>query len=207
METDTPDNCVSNLKYSDEGDAIRLTFRWPAAIAQAYVFKGQRDGFDIESAKPDDARLLTQQEYKKLGGFIDRKAPGVHTYRVFPFIREGGEDILVAQSDGKNVITGLTGQVVIHFSLNERKSFLGREKVYTVSLNCTQEVSADVVCYVKKEGGYPEHSRDGTVYFLGEALTPGQTLERQIKTAKNEFIRLFIHDAANEHLYTLNMIN
>jgi hypothetical protein len=205
METDTPDNCVSNLKYNREGDEIRLTFRWPAAIPQVYIFKGTSGEFNISQARLSDARLYTLQEYKKMGGFMDKKTPGMHTYRVFPFIREDGEDVLVAQTDGENVITCLTGQVIIYFDLKERTSLLGREKVYSVKLSSTCEVGPDVVCYVKKEGGYPEHARDGTVYFFGEGLTPGQDLQRQIKTGKNEFIRLFIHDEAQEQLYALKL--
>lgn len=207
MDTDTADNAIMDLKCIEEGGVIRLTFRWPAAIEQVYIFK--TDGiFDIEAADEKDARLFTSQEYKKQAGFIDRKTPGTHTYHVYPFIREGGCDIAVTQKDGRNTVTCLTGQITVNFSIREKRPRLGilsQDKINEISIVSDQYVEADVLCYVKKENGYPADIHDGVMYFLNEPLSPGISLHRQIKTRKNEYLRIFIRDQGKVDLYRLQI--
>lgn len=202
METDTPENSIGDLKYFEEGNRIRLTFKWPTAIQQVYIFKTAGD-FDIETALESEARLFTLQEYKKQAGFFDAKTPGVYTYRIYPFLRDEDEDIAIAQTNGKNDITCLTGQVAVGFRFNEKVSWMGGGKTIDIQLLSDQYIDADLLCYVKKAGGYPADLQDGLVYFFGEPLQPGIKLLRRIKTQKNEFIRLFVHDPDKAHLYRL----
>lgn len=205
METDTADNGIRQLKCVEENDIIRLTFQWPAAIGQVYIFKTDAD-FSIETASPKDARLFTLQEYKKQAGFTDRKTPGTHTYRVYPFIRDDGEDVVIVQSDGKNSVTCLTGQIEVQFSIREKHRWPAGDKVNVINLLSNRYIEEDVLCYVKKENSYPSDARDGTVYFFTEPLPAGQMVTRQVKTKKNEYIRLFICDPEKAPMYKLQMM-
>ncbi|MDR1663596.1 MAG: hypothetical protein LBR83_01560 [Clostridiales bacterium] len=204
MECDTPDNTIRRLKYADEGETIRLTFQWPVAIAQVYIFKVS-GGFDIGEASPGDAKLFTLPEYKKLGGYMERKTPGEFTYYIFPFIRDAGEDVAVVQLDGGNRITFMAGQYEIKISIKEKTSPFSGVKTHEISLFSENPIGADALCYVKKENGYPSRINDGVTYPFAEPLPPGETLTRKITTKKNEFIRLFVRDTEKAAQYSLKL--
>jgi len=56
---------------------------------------------------------------------------------------------------------------------------------------------------VKKAGGYPGSVGDGTVYFFGNSLAAGVAGSWEIKTKKNEYIRVFVRDPGQAGVYLL----
>ena len=200
-ETDIPEEGILNLKAHTEGENLRLTFQWPPSVEQIYVFRtlanAVSDGFDITAADQGQARLYTLQEYKKHAGYVEVMRPGVYTYHIFPFVRANGEDTAIVYTGHdlrtKNTIN-VTGQITIQFSVQEKKRLLNPYKIHMVELSAQHEVKDDVLCYVKKENGYPEDVQDGSVYFFGDGLKPGIPLRCEIKTLKSEYIRIFVRD-------------
>lgn len=207
-ETDIPEEGILNLKTHTEGDNLRLTFQWPPGIEQIYVFKTKAtsvDVFDICTADQRQARLYTLQEYKKHAGYVEAMQPGVYSYHIFPFRRANGEDTAIVYT-GHDVRTqntiDVTGQIAVQFSIQEKKRLLSPYKIHMVELSAQHEIEDDVLCYVKKEKEYPEDVQDGSVYFFGGGLKPGISFCCEVKTLKNEYIRIFVRnpDKAGEYL-------
>jgi hypothetical protein len=97
----------------------------------------------------------------------------------------------------------MTGQIVINFSITEKRTAFSGEKINIIKLLSEQGVSGEALCYVKKENGYPSDANDGVVYFFFFALKPGQIVERRVKTKKNEYLRIFVRDAGKAGMYRL----
>ena len=200
-----PEDEVLNLKAFVEGNRLRLTFHWPPDVEQAYIFRraasvDEADPFDIYTAEPKDARLFTLQEYKKQGGYIEPLPLGCYVYFVFPFVRKDGDDWAIFCL-GNSI--EVTEQIPIHFSIREKVGLLSRYKIHMVEILSQHDIKEDILSYVKKENGYPSDVNDGTIYFFSENLQANVPLRREIKTAKNEFIRIFVSDPDKAGLYLL----
>lgn len=204
IATDNPKDTITQLKCQVEAGQIRLTFLWPLDVDAVYIFKIAQDldKFDIESAEAADAKLLTLQEYKKQGGYTFPRPSGAFTYRVYPFIRKDGEDYAIVYKGSDNSIE-VTGQIPIRLSIREKTGFLGREKVYTITLIAQQSIAGDVLCYVKKEHGYPSDVLDGMMYFFGDGLVAGVPANWEVKVKKNEYIRVFVRDPKLAEVYII----
>jgi len=220
--TNNPQNTIRQLKCHMEAGQMRLTFLWPIDCGQVYVFKTETR-FDIAEADPNRGRLFTLQEYKKQGGYIEPRPSGAFVYSVFPFIREGGEDFAIiykgggskggssgesgsnesGSNEGSSNEIEVTGQIPIDFSVTEKTGFLSKEKKYTVTLLSQQAVEGDVLCYVKKEGSYPQNPEDGVMYFFGDGLAAGIKGRWEIKVKKNDYIRIFVRDQDKASIYLL----
>ena len=198
ITTDNPNDAVREIKCHTEERHIRLTFLWPEDIEYVYIFK-TNSPHDIESTEPSDGRLFTLQEYKKHGGFVEPRPSGTFKFYIYPAIREKGEDIAIVYPDaGRSGAAGnsieITGQIPVQLNIAEKTSLFSRKKIYTVTLLAQQAVDGDVLCYVKKDGGYPVNAKDGIIYFFGDALEAGISRSWEIKTRKNEYIRVFVRD-------------
>jgi len=202
ITTNDPQKLIRQLKCHTEAGQIRLTFLWPLDMEQVYIFKTESP-LKISELNSNNARLFTLQEYKKLGGYVEPLPSGAFTYYVFPFTREGSEDVLFSSENGEENAIAVTGQIPIQFSLTEKTGFFKTYKTYLLSMLSQQHVKSDVLCYVKKEGSYPANSTDGTVYFLGNTLEAGITGQWEIKTKKNEYIRVFVRDPEMAGVYLL----
>lgn len=192
--------CVRQLKCHFETGQIRLSFLWPMGIEQVYVFKTGAC-FDVRSASSSEGRLFTLQEYKRLGGYVEPRPSGAFVYRVYPFVREDGEDVLLLSDEEAAV--EVCGQIPIQFSILEKTGFFGRSKVFTICLLSQQVVESDVLCYVKKEGSYPADVSDGKLYFFGARLEAGQRAVWDVKAKKNEYVRIFVRDPDKAGIYLL----
>lgn len=205
IHTDDPKCAISQLKCHMEVGQMRLTFMWPEGTEQVYVFKaaGSFNGdFNIENAGP--GQLFTLQEYKQNGGYIAPRPSGAFVYYIYPFVREGGVDnVIVYSGDNTGNVVEVTGQIPIQFSISEKSGFLSRDKVYTVTLLSHQSLAEDVLCYVKKAGSYPADAGDGTMYFFGDKLVAGMAGRWEIRTKKDEYIRVFVRDPEMAGVYLL----
>ena len=209
--TDDPQATIRQLKCHMEAGQMRLTFLWPIDCEQVYIFKTEGP-FNIAEINPAVGRLFTLQEYKKQGGYTEPRPSGAFVYRIFPFVREGVEDFAIVytgtsdlENAGNEVDNEIevTGQIPIEFSISEKTGFLSKEKKYTVTLLSQQTVAGDVLCYVKKEGSYPQSVEDGKIYFFGDGLRASVKGKWEIKTKKNEYIRLFVRDPDKTGVYLL----
>ena len=209
METD---HSIRQLKAHLEGERLRLTFQWPPDVQQVYIFRTVEEALDIATADWAQAKLFTLQEYKKQGGYVEAAPAGAFTYHLYPFLRQEGEDIILVCADSpdspdsnkaaQNTLR-VTGPVVIQFSVREKAGL--RDKTHKVELLSPRKLDGDVLCYVKKTGGYPASVADGTLYFFGDGLEAGLPLRCEIKTRKDEYIRIFVRDAAQSGAYILKM--
>ena len=175
---------VKNIKCREDGGNIRLTFNWPEGVEQVYVFLGTTD------ANPAMARIFTIQEYKKRGGILLQKVPGVFTYYICPFQRENGEDICFTPEDQGGQITHTT-KINIDFTIREK---IGRHKNHEITLSADYPVNRGIVKYAKEPSGIR--------YVFGEITEPGQQVTKIARTAVGEHLRLFIDEEFSE-LYNL----
>ena len=201
----SPAEGISRLKYHIEEDRMRLTFLWPIDIEQVYIFKTEKP-INIAEADLANGHLLTLQEYKRQSGYTAPLPSGTFIYSVFPFIREDGEDIAIVcpgeENPSENTVE-ITGQIPIQISIAEKTSFLKKDKLYIVTILARQNITGDILCYVKKLGGYPANVQDGTIYLFGDGLIAGEVTRWEIRTRKDEYIRVFVRDESLAGTYLL----
>ncbi|MCL2218192.1 MAG: hypothetical protein FWB91_14410 [Defluviitaleaceae bacterium] len=174
------------IKCHEEDSGIRLTFNWPSGIEQVYIF-ATRGNFDIRQASLGDGKLFTLQEYKKRGGCMMPKKPGVFTYYICPFLRENAEDIF---ADGMLQATH-TCRINIDYTIRQR---IGRYKNHEITMLADYPVARGIVKYEKEPGGVE--------YIFGEIPGPGRPVIRIARTAADESLRFFISEEFSE-LYNL----
>ena len=182
------DYYIKNAKCHDSGDKIRIIFDWPIGIQQVYIFIDELS---------DNGKLFTLQEYKKHGGFVTEKVHGETKYYIYPSTRKSGEDVLYEQN-GDNFVCFIEKTTInchIHSAIG--KKYVNHE----VSLSANYRVESDIICYVKKKNAPPMDITDGTLYYLSEAIEPGDVLTRIIRTAQNEYLRFFVIDNEKRNIY------
>ena len=204
ITTDNLKDTVSRLKCHMEEDLMRLTFLWPEDVQQVYIFK--TDGpFNIEEANPASGHLFTLQEYKKQGGYTCPRPLGVLTCHIYPFIRKDGCDyaFVYTGEDAQNPHNSIEvcGQIPIRINITEKSGFLGKDKVYIITLLARQVMEGDILCYVKKQGERPASVNDGIMYFFGDGLEAGLPKRFEVKVKKNEYIRVFVRDPVLARIY------
>ncbi|MCL1882915.1 MAG: hypothetical protein FWF81_04085 [Defluviitaleaceae bacterium] len=178
------DRAITKIKCHDEDENIRITWNWPQDISQVYIFADK----ELTSGK-----LFTLHEYKKRGGCILKKPVGVSTYYIYPFLREGGEDILCAQPQGENQVS-YTRKTIISLKMSQKSSINSPYKNYKITLAAENFTPPDIIRYVK----------NGMEYLIGEPLTENP-LTRIIRTQKNESLDIYISEE-NSNLYTLGIV-
>jgi len=174
------------IKCHEEGRNIRLTFNWQSGIDQVYIFAAQGD-FDVNRANFSDGKMVTLQEYKKRGGCVMPKTPGVFTYYICPFLRENAEDIF---ADGQMKTTH-TNRINIDFAIREK---IGRHKNHEITITADYPVARGVVRYVKEPSGVE--------YVFGEVPAPDLPVTKVARTEINESLQLFIAEEFSD-LYNL----
>ena len=103
-------------------------------------------------------------------------------------MRDGTNDTLHDQTCGN--FASFIEKTIITCKVCEKT---GRYKNYELTLSSNYPVQANTICYVKKKNAQPVDINDGTLYYLGEVIEPGQTVKRIVRTLKNEYIRMFIN--------------
>jgi len=121
---------ITNLRYHDEGEKIKLTWSWEPEMKFFYV----------------NENLFTLDEYKKRGGYFTKKVAGDTIYSVVPFCREDGKDILFEK-------ISLTVRVNVRINLAIRE-LIGRYKNHEVTINSEYDIPPEIICYRKNETTY-----------------------------------------------------
>ena len=181
---------VRRLRYSSENGRARITFEWPEGIEQVLIFKacdGDSEFFCDEHEKPP--RLFTLQEYKRLSGYNEAVTPGTYTYKIYPFVRENGEDICYvpeqsSEQPNESQIT-ITETVKIMYSINENKAAI------EIKIQTSHLLPETVICYVKNTH-HPQNVTDGTRYFFPAPLTPNHPHIWEVEIKPGEYIDIFL---------------
>ncbi len=140
-------------------------------------------------------KLYTREEYKATNGYRERLDHfGKVAYRVHLVVEQDGEMVLVRQQDGGNRVELSAGKAKIRYSVRQQASWFSKRKTVRIEVHAEVPVERDVLCYVKKEGGYPTSREDGVVYPFAEPFRAGRTELPAIEIGKNEYVRLFFTD-------------
>ena len=165
---------IHGLRAIHDSDGTRLVFQWPLGAEYIHITQTPGD-FPL--------RLITAQEYKRRGGVILPRVPGVFTFTL-------------THGDAAAEITCQTGQTTI-FACIRRKWGWGKYATHALTLSADHPVPENTLQYIKQPA-------DGVVYFFTEPLTD-KPLTRHIQTNKHETITLQIADEASKDLYILKL--
>jgi hypothetical protein len=132
----------------------------------------------------ENAYLLTSDEYKRRGGYVLPKKPGIFTYFIFSD----------TQNKTGSKITCQTGKTTIRGTL-KRKICFGKYTTHVLTLSSDYPVVGEVLSYQKQPF-------DGVVYSLYEPLGT-KPLIRHILTKKHEGLEIFIADETKRRLYEI----
>lgn len=192
-----PEHEIRDICAVNDSDCLRLTFRWPVGVEQVYVFRTDTTDFDITTAAADGGKLLTLHEYKRRGGYIQAREPGIFTYFIYPFLRNGGRDVCVLQTGTAHSLTCRTGFTTIRGKICKKWSpFDGDFVTYALTLQGDYPIPGETLCYVKSPGG--------TVYPLYEAIGP-EPLTRHVLVKQGEEIIPGVLRENERELYQFNI--
>ncbi|GAV11660.1 beta-mannanase [Paenibacillus sp. chi10] len=186
---------IRRLAHSIDEDRCTLRWLWPDTIQAVYVHKAA-DRLAAERPPVAELKLYTRDEYKANNGYHDRiDGIGRLVYTIYAcLLQEDGQQQLVIQQDGGNRIALSTGRARICYSIRYKGGWFKTFKTAQIQVAAEVPLPADVLCYVKKHGGYPASKDDGTVYPFVEPFAPGRNMLPEIEIGKDDYIRLFFTD-------------
>ncbi|MFD1887130.1 beta-mannanase [Paenibacillus wenxiniae] len=170
------------------------------AVSQAADYMDHSEASTAEHASDSfpahrTFKLYTREEYKATNGYRERLDHfGKVAYRVHLAVEQNGEMMLVRQHDGGNVVELSAGKAKIRYSVRQQTGWFSKRKTVRIEVHAEVPVERDVLCYVKKDGGYPTSREDGVVYPFAEPFRAGRTELPAIEIGKNEYVRLFFTD-------------
>lgn len=188
---------IRDMTHSLDEDRVCLRWRWPEGIQAVYVHKGLPVAQGAVEEVPDEAdlKLYTREEYKASGGYRDRlEEIGQVQYTVYAGLIEEDELELVLQQDGRNRLTVNAGRARIFYTISQKNSLFRKYKSIQIEVMAETAIAQDVLCYVKKQGGYPANKEDGTMYQFLHDFAAGKNILPVIEVGKNDYVRLFFTD-------------
>ncbi len=210
------DRVIRGLTAQAEEGWCILRWLWPRDAEAVYIEKldGQVDTSQATSsirytsehtaevAHPSHSssasgtlKLYTREEYKAANGYRERMDQfGKVAYQVHLATEQDGEMMLVRQPDGGNRVELSAGKARIRYTIRQQASWFSKRKTVRIEVHAEVPVERDVLCYVKKDGGYPANREDGIVYPFAEPFPAGRTELPAIEIGKNEYVRLFFTD-------------
>ncbi|WP_068613621.1 beta-mannanase [Paenibacillus tuaregi] len=200
---------IGELTHRVDDDRCTLRWRWPEGIQAVYIYKSPAGsgGADYQTSVPPagELRLYTRDEYKANNGYHDRiQEIGQLVYTVYASWSEQGDTLLARQHDGANRTVASTGKAKIYYSVREKSGLFSKYKTVQITVTAEVPVAKDVLCYVKKQGGYPADREDGTVYPFVTPFAAGRNVLPVIEVGKQDHVRLFFTDGPKYgHMYVL----
>ncbi|CAM3584879.1 MULTISPECIES: beta-mannanase [Saccharibacillus] len=197
---------IRELTRRVSGDVCTLQWQWPSGTDSVYIGRRALDAEQAGGGSPADfgpgggfdasgLKLYTREEYKAAAGYRDRlDGIGRFVYMVYAALPGSGEPVLVRQPDGSNLVETPAGRAKIRYSVRERKALFRAYKTVRIEISCEVPLDENVLCYVKKSGGYPVGPQDGTVYPFSAPFPAGRTGLPEIEVGKNDFVRVFFTD-------------
>lgn len=194
---------IHGLTGQAQDGLCTLRWLWPRDTEAVYIEKvtqmsavgEEGSSSDQPDSSPASLRLYTKEEYKANNGYIERVDHfGRMTYTVYMTYEEQGETVLVRQPDGQNTIELSAGKAKIYYSIKQQGVWFGKRKTVRIEVHAEVPIPKEVLCYVKKEGGYAVNKDDGIVYPFAASFQAGRNELPAIEVGKNEYVRLFFTD-------------
>ncbi|GAB6992213.1 hypothetical protein [Paenibacillus pini] len=202
-DAETP--VIRDLTHQLDEDRCTLRWRWPDGIQAVYIHRtavdtageeiGARGVAAEELPSARNLRLYTRNEYKANNGYHDRiESVGRIAYTIYVNLTEDGEPILIRQPDLMNRKEFSTGKARITYEIRHKGGLLSKYKTVQMKVKAEIPVPKEVLCYVKKQGGYPANKDDGTMYPFLSDFVAGQNVLPSIEVGKQDYVRLFFTD-------------
>ncbi|MFC0329218.1 beta-mannanase [Paenibacillus sepulcri] len=186
---------ISGLTRTVEEDRFTLRWIWPRDIDAVYIRKTPAEQAESAAGDTGNVKLYTRAEYKANNGYHSRlEGIGRYVLTVFACREGSGGPQLIRQADGGNSIEISAGKAKIYYSLLDKGGFLRKFKTIQIQVTTEVPIAKDVLCYVKKQGGYPANKEDGMLYPFVAPFPAGKTILPPVEVGKQDFIRLFFTD-------------
>lgn len=200
VESFTP--VIADVVSRVEDRFCTLRWRWPDGVQAVCIHKASTDDPDSGEVPPSGMKLYTREEYKANNGYRDRLDEiGMVSYTIFARINENGETVLVRQRDGSNRVQVSAGKARIYYSIQQKKALFGKQKTVHMTISAEVPVPMDVLCYVKKRGGFPASKDDGILFPFVQDFPAGRSALPPIEIGKEDFVRIFFSDGRKYGLY------
>ncbi|MFD0618478.1 beta-mannanase [Paenibacillus sp. GCM10027629] len=205
MDAHATSPIIRDLQSSVNDNRCTLRWLWPSDVQAVYIHKVHASEQVDDTPDARALKLYTKDEFKANHGFQDRlDGVGRWIYTIYASTTIDGETRLIRQPEYGNRIEVSTGKANIYYSIRLKTGFFQKFKTAQIQVTSEVPLAKDVLCYVKKQGGYPTHKEDGTVYPFVEPFPAGKTVLPVIEIGKNDFIRLFFTDGRKYgHVYAL----
>jgi len=202
-EADGSTPIISDVTSRVEDRFCTLRWRWPDGVQAVCIYKATAEEEAGHFEPPTHGlRLYTREEYKANNGYRDRLDEiGLVSYTLFARLTESGETVLVRQPEGDNRIVVSAGKARIYFSILHKKGFFQKAKAVHMTITAEVPVARDVLCYVKKRGGYPAGKDDGILFPFVQDFAPGRNVLPPIEVGKDDYVRIFFTDGRKYGLY------
>ncbi|WP_379154301.1 beta-mannanase [Paenibacillus sp. sgz5001063] len=195
-------SAITEVTSRVEDRFCTLRWRWPDSVQAVYIHKAPAEAPDSGELPPSGMKLYTREEYKANNGYRDRLDDiGLIAYTVYARLTDGGDTLLVRQRDGANRTLVSAGKARIYYSIQQRKSLFGKQKTVHMTLTAEVPVSKDVLCYVKKRGGFPASKEDGVLFPFVQDFAAGRNVLPPIEIGKEDTVRIFFTDGRKYGLY------
>lgn len=192
-EADSP--MISGLTRTMEEDRCTLRWIWPRDLDAVYIGKVSAEQAETSGENAANVKLYTKAEYKANNGYHIRiEGFGRYIFTVYACLEGGGGPQLLLQQNRENRIEISAGKAKIYYSISDKSGFF--RKLKTIQIQVTPEVpiSKDVLCYVKKQGGYPANKEDGMQYPFVAPFAAGKNVLPAIEVGKQDYVRIFFTD-------------
>jgi len=201
-EADSAAPVISDVVSRVEDRYCTLRWRWPDGVQAVCIYKAPAEEPEKRDVPPGGLKLYTREEYKANNGYRDRLDDiGLVSYTVYARLAVNGETVLVRQPDGANVIVVSAGKARIYYAILQKKGLFQKAKMVHMAITAEVPVPRDVLCYVKKRGGYPASKDDGILFPFVQDFAPGRSVLPPVEIGKDDYVRIFFTDGRKYGLY------
>jgi len=200
VEGTTP--VIHDVTSRVEDRSCTLRWHWPDGVQAVCIHKAPAEEAENREHPPYGLKLYTREEYKANNGYRDRLDDiGLVSYTIYARLTENGETVLVRQEEGDNRIVVSAGKARIYYSIHQKKGWFQKAKTVQMSITAEVPVPREVLCYVKKRGGYPAGKDDGIMFPFVQDFAAGRTVLPPIEIGPDDYVRIFFTDGRKYGLY------
>jgi len=186
---------ISGMTRELEEDRCTLRWIWPRGIEAVYIRKTSAEQAEAAAGDTGNLKLYTRAEYKANNGYHSRiEGIGRYSFTIYACQEGSGGPQLIFQQDGANRIEISAGRAKIYYTISDKSGFWRKFKSVQIQVTTEVPIAKDVLCYVKKQGGYPANKEDGLLYPFVAPFAAGRNVLPVIEVGKQDFIRLFFTD-------------
>ncbi len=187
---------IKSVKCEIEKERFVIKWQWTRDCDIVYIFKSKAlNEIGIEAITEGNVKIFTREEYIEFNGYVESiREINQYKFMIFKAQQNNDELILVKQQNGENEVIVCTGKPDIFYEIIERRSLFSKNKKVKMKIICDAPFKKDVLCYVKKQGNYPESQKDGIKFdFIGD-FHSGVNEMPSIEIGRDEFVKIFIKD-------------